>query len=239
METKAAFTALLAGMAALVLTGVCSGFEDGRGGTPPVAGSAAAFGSSIAISGSAAGLGNVPEVYRIDAAQTDLQADATPMTKNRVEGRRADSPVARSMPNEVDFASATLVADTTTAIPINASAAKPSDAAAAALSGAPPAAVDADISPAMSLVVDSDPLQFDSRSAQRWIISGQFPDSENSPLRTALAMAIVILLSAASAYGFVRLMCEKCPHCGALLQRHSAGCRSCGAHLDVGSHLLS
>jgi hypothetical protein len=98
----------------------------------------------------------------------------------------------------------------------------------------PPTAVVVDpagVAPAMSIVVDSDPLRHDGRAGQGWTISGHFPAAETSPLPTALAIVIVMVLSAASAYGFVRLMCEKCPYCGALLQKHSAGCLNCGSQL--------
>jgi hypothetical protein len=62
-----------------------------------------------------------------------------------------------------------------------------------------------------------------------WNMVARFSDFRASPFHTRLAALIVTVLSALSAYGWVRLMSEKCPRCVALLQRHSAGCRSCGA----------
>lgn len=69
------------------------------------------------------------------------------------------------------------------------------------------------------------------QSRQGWTIAGIFSDLQTSSFPTAVPILIVMLLSAASAYGFVRLMSEKCPRCAALLERHSAGCRNCGAQL--------
>jgi hypothetical protein len=71
---------------------------------------------------------------------------------------------------------------------------------------------------------------------QNWTISGSFSDIPNPSLPTAAAMAIVMMLSAASAYGFVRATSRRCPGCSALLERHSAGCRNCGTRLQHAKH---
>ncbi len=93
--------------------------------------------------------------------------------------------------------------------------------------------VDVDGAPSMSMVVDSEPPRpgLVAQSAQDWSISGRFPDAPASSLPTVPAIVLVMILSAASAWGFVRLMSERCPQCSALLERHSAGCGNCGAHL--------
>ncbi len=93
--------------------------------------------------------------------------------------------------------------------------------------------VDADGASSMSMVVEPEPPRPGpaGQSAQDWSISGRFPDDRASSLPTAPAIVLVMILSAASAWGFVRLMSERCPQCSALLERHSAGCGNCGAHL--------
>ena len=89
-----------------------------------------------------------------------------------------------------------------------------------------------DVSPAMSVIAApvALPTQLAQQPEQHWEMSGHFPYLRSYPLPTRLAIVLVMLLSAASAYAFVRLMSERCRNCSALLQRHSAGCRSCGAH---------
>lgn len=98
--------------------------------------------------------------------------------------------------------------------------------------------VDAAGAPSMSVVVDLEPSRPGpaGQSVQDWSISGRFPDGQASSLPTALAIVLVTILSAASAWGFVRLMSERCPQCSVLLERHSAGCRNCGAHLRPSGH---
>ncbi|HEY2107528.1 MAG TPA: hypothetical protein VGH29_17140, partial [Candidatus Binataceae bacterium] len=84
-----------------------------------------------------------------------------------------------------------------------------------------------------SIIVDPRPVRpaVAGQLAQSFTISGHFPYFKSPALPTGLAALIVMLLSAASAFGFVRLMTEKCPQCAALLERNSAGCRNCGALL--------
>ncbi len=66
-----------------------------------------------------------------------------------------------------------------------------------------------------------------------WNMVGRFSGLRASPFQTRLAALMVTLLAAISAYGWVRLMTQKCPRCMALLERHSAGCRKCGAVLNA------